>query len=439
MTREPPHARRLPAPWRAFVLSVFVGLGPVPAFPAADTAAASFALAARAERALPAHASDSARRAAADRFVEVADRFPEAPQAREALLRAARTLAPRNDTVSVDAARATVEIRKRFARDYPADPRAPETLLAAAEVERARLVDPRSARATLSELIVRFPTSPTAKTALARLTALGDSSGPGSLHESAPGRALTAGQPTESAPRITRIRSWSGVGGAQLVLDLDREVTASGEWDPNDIAPGDGHLFRVTVPEARPAADLELPDVASNRWVERLTVLERASGGVRVELRVNERLEHQAFSLGNRVVITLAPTASARAMGPVIVDPGHGGRDPGARSAGGVWEKDLTLAIGRRFADRLTAAGLPVVLTRDQDDYVPLEERTAIANTRGGSVLVSIHANASAAPDAQGIETYFLAPTRDVRSLQAASRRTGGARRRPGAATTCRR
>lgn len=357
----------------------------------------------------------------AERYLRVADRYPASPEAREALVRAARV----RGEATVDAARATVDIHKRLAQDYPEDPRAPTALLAAAMIEDARLADPRAARATLTDLIVRFPTSEAARTALARLSAAGGSDVPARAPAGPIGTSEATVNAPRTPPRLERIRSFSGAGGLQLILELDADVTATGEWDPNDVATPNGHRFRVTVPNARPATDLELPDVSRDRWIEHLTVLERSSGGMRVELDVPEALEHDAFSLGNRVVVSLSPPASTRSAGPVVIDPGHGGRDPGARSPSGGWEKDVTLAIGKRFAERLTSAGVDVVLTREQDAYVPLEERTAIANTRGGAVLVSIHANAAAGADARGIETYFLAPTRDRRSLEAAARENG--------------
>jgi N-acetylmuramoyl-L-alanine amidase len=92
----------------------------------------------------------------------------------------------------------------------------------------------------------------------------------------------------------------------------------------------------------------------------------------------------------------------------VVVDAGHGGRDPGAQIRG-LSEADLVLDIALRF-EKLMAEqpGVEVVLTRRTDVYVPLEERTAIANRARGDLFLSIHANASANPRAVGIETYFL-------------------------------
>lgn len=92
----------------------------------------------------------------------------------------------------------------------------------------------------------------------------------------------------------------------------------------------------------------------------------------------------------------------------VVLDAGHGGDDEGARGAHDVVEKELVLDVARRLRARLGAAGLQVLLTRERDVYVPLEDRTTIANEARGDLFVSIHANAASARAARGIETFFL-------------------------------
>lgn len=92
----------------------------------------------------------------------------------------------------------------------------------------------------------------------------------------------------------------------------------------------------------------------------------------------------------------------------IVIDAGHGGHDPGAQ-ANGVTEKDLVLDVALRLRALLQEQpGIDVVLTRDTDEFIPLEERTAIANHAGADLFLSIHANASRRKDARGIETYFL-------------------------------
>jgi N-acetylmuramoyl-L-alanine amidase len=91
----------------------------------------------------------------------------------------------------------------------------------------------------------------------------------------------------------------------------------------------------------------------------------------------------------------------------VVIDAGHGGHDPGAHG-NGVNEAELTLDVALRLQKLLDKAGVEVVMTRDTDVFIPLEERTAIANREGADLFLSIHANASRNSLARGIETYFL-------------------------------
>ena len=92
----------------------------------------------------------------------------------------------------------------------------------------------------------------------------------------------------------------------------------------------------------------------------------------------------------------------------VVIDAGHGGHDPGAQ-ANGLNEAELTLDVAARLGRLLQKQpGVEVVMTRDTDVFVPLEERTAIANREGADLFLSIHANASRNPKARGVETYFL-------------------------------
>ena len=92
----------------------------------------------------------------------------------------------------------------------------------------------------------------------------------------------------------------------------------------------------------------------------------------------------------------------------IVIDAGHGGHDPGAQGNGLV-EKDLVLDVSLRLQKLLQQQpGFEVVLTRDCDEFIPLEERTAIANRAGADLFLSIHANASTQQNARGLETYFL-------------------------------
>lgn len=94
----------------------------------------------------------------------------------------------------------------------------------------------------------------------------------------------------------------------------------------------------------------------------------------------------------------------------VVIDAGHGGDDHGAAGPAGLLEKDLVLDLAQRLAGKLKKQGLAVLLTRSTDDFVALDDRTAVANASGADLFVSIHANASRVRSARGIETFFASP-----------------------------
>lgn len=133
---------------------------------------------------------------------------------------------------------------------------------------------------------------------------------------------------------------------------------------------------------------------------------------------------------------TLAPAtaAAAGARRLVVIDPGHGGPDHGARGADGTLEKDVVLGVARRIGAALDAAGVAVVYTRSDDRFVSLPERTRIANESQAALYLSIHANSSSDPEVRGPETYFLsvdASDEEARKVAVAENRVFD---RPGAA-----
>ncbi|MGH0038465.1 MAG: N-acetylmuramoyl-L-alanine amidase [Myxococcota bacterium] len=118
----------------------------------------------------------------------------------------------------------------------------------------------------------------------------------------------------------------------------------------------------------------------------------------------------------------------ARRIRTVVLDPGHGGRDPGAIGVDGLREKDVNLRLAHKLAPRLEAAGFRVVMTRDDDTTLSLEERTAIAESEGGDLFVSLHANASRRRSSRGFEIYYLDESVERHSLRVAARENGVAK-----------
>jgi N-acetylmuramoyl-L-alanine amidase len=107
----------------------------------------------------------------------------------------------------------------------------------------------------------------------------------------------------------------------------------------------------------------------------------------------------------------------------IVIDPGHGGEEEGAKGPTGLLEKQVVLDLSQRLRQRLQSQGFTVYLTRDSDESLALDERTAIANNKRADLFISIHANASPTAEARGAETWFLSLSRmqDVASTLAVS------------------
>jgi N-acetylmuramoyl-L-alanine amidase len=112
----------------------------------------------------------------------------------------------------------------------------------------------------------------------------------------------------------------------------------------------------------------------------------------------------------------------------VVIDPGHGGKDPGAIGIGGLLEKSVNLRLAKMLGKRLEEQGFKVVYTRRDDRTLSLEERTVIAEASRGDLFVSIHANASPRKGTRGIEIYSLDENHERHNLDVAARENGVAR-----------
>ncbi len=152
---------------------------------------------------------------------------------------------------------------------------------------------------------------------------------------------------------------------------------------------------------------------------------------VRVVLDIEEISDWKYFVIENptRLVIDLTgknknnslPVFPARRR--IVIDPGHGGHDPGAVGPKKLYEKDVVLDIALKLKKILKNNPMnEVFLTRETDIYLPLEERTAIANKKKADLFISIHANASPNRAARGIETYLLNWTDDEEAMKVAAR-----------------
>jgi len=109
-------------------------------------------------------------------------------------------------------------------------------------------------------------------------------------------------------------------------------------------------------------------------------------------------------------------------VGTIVIDPGHGGKDPGALGSSGLQEKDVVLRLSKYLREELEKQGFSDIhLTRSADKFLPLEERTAIANAKKADLFISVHVNAEPQKTASGIETYFLNFATDESAMRTAA------------------
>ena len=138
--------------------------------------------------------------------------------------------------------------------------------------------------------------------------------------------------------------------------------------------------------------------------------------------------EGQAAGLGKPDTNSLSPGSNILPLSQqlglkvkrIVLDPGHGGKDPGAVGRNGLREKDVVLALAKRVKPRLEARGYEVLLTRNSDVFIELKDRARFANDSKADLFISIHTNASKNRKVRGIETYFLGVARDRQSSETA-------------------
>jgi N-acetylmuramoyl-L-alanine amidase len=232
-----------------------------------------------------------------------------------------------------------------------------------------------------------------------------------------------------SAPRITRIEQWTGAEGARVVIHLDRAA----RFRVGDAPSAGGRGARTYVDLDGVELGGAAHETALGGIVSRI-VAEPTTTGSRVALDLVGPAYRRVFHLLEpyRVVIDIArqppgsgPSGKGRNVARVVLDPGHGGNDPGATGPTGLKEKDVTLAIAHKVAPVLARSGVEITLTRDDDRFVTLEERTARANAFGADLFVSIHCNAAENKGRKGVETYVLDTTANETAGRVAARENG--------------
>ena len=260
---------------------------------------------------------------------------------------------------------------------------------------------------------------------------------------SAPTEQLNAAanpQDLAKFPRITGVRHWSSADASTVVLDLEDQV----QYEAHRLAGPDRIYFDLhdtQLPPELAGRSMEIGDALLNRvraaqpvaGMTRVVLETRGPSNFSVSLEPNPyRLVVEVRKIGsnpkgtvnlfpnaeaekNRLAIVVPPPTKEdlqlRARIPklrIVVDAGHGGWDLGTVGRRGLLEKDLVLEIAERLGKLLeTRLGMDVIYTRQDDNYIPLDERAEIANQAQADLFVSVHANYSDLPSARGVETYY--------------------------------
>lgn len=238
---------------------------------------------------------------------------------------------------------------------------------------------------------------------------------------------------------VTGIRYWSSPSYTRVVIDLDRDVRYEADFLPAD--PGTGLPPRIFLDIVGAEIREEIvrnPVEVKDGLLRDVRAGRNRQDVVRIVLDLERESGYRVFDLSDpsRIIVDIdasgaaSPPAPALASPPgkilVMLDPGHGGKDPGAIGPTGLMEKDVVLAIGRQIRERLSSDDRFVVrMTRDTDLFIPLEERTALANQAQADIFVSLHINSSRNRNAEGISTYVLSHASDREALELAARENG--------------
>ena len=396
-------------------------------------------------------ASGNSRRweAVAQRFQKIPQEFPRSAYADGALFYAGKSY---QELYSVNQKERALDLAIKHWRAllsrYPNSPLAQEARYCLALSYEEQKGDVAEARKQYRALIEKFPRGDWTAKAQKRLEAIQraeeEKKSPPRLSEDQPGKAL-----------LTQVRYTSSQSYTRITMDLSSEIRFETHVLKEEPSKGLPPRIYVDLLGARLGMDGAQPVVVQDRLLRQVRVAQFSPDIVRVVLDMSSLNGHNAFLLPDpyRLVIdiqgqkdseqfaalekkkdllpprkTVKPPVSG--LRKIVLDPGHGGKDPGAIGVRGAAEKDVVLAVAKKLAKKIKAEmGIEVVLTRQDDSFIPLEDRTAIANAEDADLFISLHVNAAPNAAARGIEIYYLDNTSDEASIRMAARENATSRK----------
>jgi len=231
---------------------------------------------------------------------------------------------------------------------------------------------------------------------------------------------------SEDRIEVLDLKHWTSKGYTRVVVDLSAPV----EFSKNRISNPDRLYFDLK--NSRISKEIKTTLPVGDGILKTVRAGQFNQDTVRVVLDLEEIKEFKVFVLEDpaKLVIDVyghekaANTHDlASAVKTIVLDPGHGGHDPGAVGPNGLYEKDVVLDIALKLRTILSEnKNFKILMTRDKDMFIPLVERTAFANSKNADLFISIHVNASPKKTARGVETYLLNWTNDEESIRVAAR-----------------
>jgi N-acetylmuramoyl-L-alanine amidase len=369
-------------------------------------------------------------------FERVAESYPKSGRAPDALFNAAETLQELSRiSLRSEDLQSAIDDYQKLVQAYPHHHLADDAALSLAKIQVDRLNRPEVAKKTLRQAISQNPKGDRIGEMRSLLKALNRESSEKSRIARSASRPRTAelasvrhapadwkakafaaalNQP-EPPAREMRAPTRASFGAAQehrapptITLKLDSSAAAvAAEDSPAARDPGQQESSAKVVDPSRDSPTPQ-PPAPHSQMIDAKAALALLP-------------EHTEYPLSQQLGLKVRR---------VVVDAGHGGHDTGAIGRGGTREKDVALAIALRLREVLARAGLEVILTRDDDSFVPLEERARRANESKGDLFVSIHCNSAPGRRLHGIETYTLNTASDRYSIRLAARENASSEKR---------
>jgi N-acetylmuramoyl-L-alanine amidase len=371
----------------------------------------------------------------ARKFESVASRYPKGPRTADALYTAAELLneLSRISFVEEDL-RAAIADYSRVVESHPKHRLADDAAVTLARIYFERLDQPESARRVITSNLTANPKGDRVKDLKALLASLPSPKAPAPRHptpKAAP--AVAAAEPP--APVVIRV-------DLSKPADPEPTHTVAAAPAPTHKEPQVAQSTPAPVPESKPApvpeskpasAPEQKPTPAPESPAQAVASVQQPPAAAPVtpaphkpvtapvDEKVAQARLKAAAKVSHSAELTLAEQLGLKVRR-VVIDAGHGGHDTGAIGRKGTQEKDVTLAIARKLARELRTRGLEVMLTREDDHYLKLEERARLANELKGDLFISIHCNSAPTSKLRGVETYTLNTSADRYSIRLAAR-----------------